>query len=155
MIAQAARAGGLQEKPDLLKERLFNAINDGDLVVARACLDANAETPIQLSIDVLDEDGNTPLSEAACYGELGLAQLLLLRGAHPDARNELGRTPIWRACYNGHYEVVKLLLESGADKEIPSNTGEEPGKSPVFGLALRSSEARKRRDEGPLSSLGC
>ena len=118
----------LDEKPEVLKERLFNAVNDGELSVAKACLDANAETPVRLPVDVVDEDGNTPLSEAACYGEVELVEFFLSRGAHPDSRNELGRTPIWRACYNGHFEIVKLLLENGADKSIASNTGEEPGK---------------------------
>lgn len=112
----------------MLKERLFNAVNDGELSVAQACLDANAGTSLQLFIDVVDEDGNTPLSEAACYGENELVEFFLSRGAHPDSRNELGRTPIWRACYNGHFEVVKLLLENGADKSIASNTGDAPGK---------------------------
>ena len=83
---------------------------------------------VRLPVDVVDEDGNTPLSEAACYGEVELVEFFLSRGAHPDSRNELGRTPIWRACYNGHFEIVKLLLENGADKSIASNTGEEPGK---------------------------
>ena len=139
-----AQAVGLTEKPEVLKERLFNAINDGDLTVAAACLEANAGTAVQLQVDVMDEDGNTPLSEAACYGEVELVDFFLSKGAHPDTRNELGRTPIWRACYNGHHQVVKILLENGADKSIPSNTGEEPGKQPsrksqaLFGKELGS-----------------
>lgn len=127
-VVDVAQCNGLAEKPEVLKERLFNAVNDGELSVAKACLDANAETPVRLPVDVVDEDGNTPLSEAACYGEVELVGFFLSRGAHPDSRNELGRTPIWRACYNGHFEIVKLLLENGADKSIASNTGEEPGK---------------------------
>ena len=123
-----AQAVGLTEKPEVLKERLFNAVNDGDLAVAVACLEANAGTAVQLQIDVMDEDGNTALSEAACYGEVELVEFFLSKGAHPDTQNELGRTPLWRACYNGHHDIVKLLLESGADKSIASNTGEEPGK---------------------------
>ena len=127
-VLDLAKGIGIDEKPEVLKERLFDAINDGEVSIARACLDANAETSVRLPIDVVDEDGNTPLSEAACYGEKELVEFFLSRGAHPDSRNELGRTPIWRACYNGHYEVVKMLLENGADKSIASNTGDEPGK---------------------------
>ena len=118
----------LEEKPEVLRERLFDAVNDGDLPVATRCLDANAGTSAQLSIDVTDHDANTPLSEAACYGEVELAKFFLSRGAHPDSRNDLGRTPLWRACYNGHAEIVQLLLQSGADKSIPNNLGEEPVK---------------------------
>ena len=103
-------------------------MNDGDLAAAVGCLDANAGTSAQLHIDVMDHDGNTPLSEAACYGEVELARLFLSRGAHPDSRNELGRTPLWRACYNGHADIVQLLLQHGADKSIPNNLGEEPIK---------------------------
>ena len=127
-VLELAKGIGIGEKPEVLKECLFNAVNDGELSVAQACLDANAGTSLRLPIDVVDEDGNTPLSEAACYGENELVEFFLSRGAHPDSRNELGRTPIWRACYNGHFEVVKLLLENGADKSIASNTGDAPGK---------------------------
>ena len=129
-ILAIAQAVGLTEKPEVLKERLFNAVNDGDLTVAAACLEANAGTAVQLPIDVVDEDGNTCLSEAACYGETELVKFFLSKGAHPDTQNELGRTPLWRACYNGHHDVMKLLLQSGADKFIASNMGEEPGKQP-------------------------
>ena len=127
-LEEAQNMQQLEEKPDVLLERLFDAVNDGDLPVATRCLDANAGTSAQLSIDVTDHDGNTPLSEAACYGEVELAKFFLSRGAHPDSRNDLGRTPLWRACYNGHAEIVQLLLQSGADKSIPNNLGEEPVK---------------------------
>ncbi|CAE7258234.1 ADL1 [Symbiodinium sp. CCMP2456] len=127
-LEEANNMQQLEEKPDVLRERLFDAVNDGDLPVATRCLDANAGTSAQLSIDVTDHDGNTPLSEAACYGEVELAKFFLSRGAHPDSRNDLGRTPLWRACYNGHAEIVELLLQSGADKSIPNNLGEEPVK---------------------------
>ena len=125
-----AQAPLLAEKPDVLRERLFDAVNDGDLTTATGCLEANAGTSAQLCVDVVDHDGNTPLSEAACYGELELAKFFLSKGAHPDSQNCLGRTPLWRACYNGHAEIVQLLLQNGADKSIPNNLGEEPGKSP-------------------------
>lgn len=116
------------EDPSELIEKLFDAINDGDSEVVQECFDANAGTPSQLPLDVTDHEGNTALSEAACYGADELVTLLLHRRAHPDYRNNLGRTALWRACYNGHLATVELLLQHGADKEIPNNQLEAPGK---------------------------
>mmetsp|Transcript_85431 Transcript_85431/g.160888 ORF Transcript_85431/g.160888 Transcript_85431/m.160888 type:complete len:548 (+) Transcript_85431:70-1713(+) len=116
------------EDPSELIEKLFNAINDFDAEVVQECFDANAGTPSQLPVDATDHEGNTALSEAACYGADELVMLLLQRRAHPDYRNNLGRTPLWRACYNGHLSAVELLLQHGADKDIPNNQLEAPGK---------------------------
>lgn len=163
--AQAAQNGGgedseeeveeeRRESPQALAARLFAAVEDGKLAVVQACLDAGEGTPEQVPVDIADDDGNTPLSDAACYGELEIAKELLSRGAHPDVRNSLGRTPLWRACYNGHLELVTLLLEHGADKSIPASGGEEPG---LYGTAETKAAiaawdpeetTRKRRELG-------
>jgi len=116
------------EDPEKFIDKLFEGVGDGDLKVVRECLDKYRDTEQQVPVDVADHEGNTPLSEASCYGEVEIMQLLLERRAHPDVRNDLGRTPIWRACYNGHLEAVQLLLQNGADKYITNNLGEAPGK---------------------------
>lgn len=118
-------------------EQLFDAVGDSELdkvkayvkrnvMVTAAADDDYAAAPLPL--DVEDHEGNTPLSEAACYGETEIVEYLLEMGAHLDTRNSQGRTPLWRATYNGHEEVVKMLLEAGADPTIENKDGEPPGK---------------------------
>lgn len=122
-------------RQDLKKaiEDLFDAVGDGDCDKTQSFIkkytkqDSDSLVP-PVPLDVEDADGNTPLSEAACYGEVELVELLLANGAHPDAQNNQGRTPLWRATYNGHEEVVKLLIEKGADASIENKDGEPPGK---------------------------
>eukprot|EP00929_Paragymnodinium_shiwhaense_P116010 TRINITY_DN8523_c0_g1_i2.p1 TRINITY_DN8523_c0_g1~~TRINITY_DN8523_c0_g1_i2.p1 ORF type:complete len:656 (-),score=211.05 TRINITY_DN8523_c0_g1_i2:393-2360(-) len=117
-----------EEKVREVVEQLFDAIDDGDLkkVTSLLALEVCGGQPVP--IDITDHDGNTLLSDAACYGETEIAMLLLSKGAEPDTRNNLGRTPLWRACYNGHFAVAELLLKSGADSTLCNNVGEAPGK---------------------------
>ncbi|CAE8698276.1 unnamed protein product [Polarella glacialis] len=115
-------------------DSLFEAVSDGQVDAVRKLLNLagaasiGVDAPPPLPVDVEDHDGNTPLSEAACYGELDLVELLLEAGAHLDTRNSQGRTPVWRATYNGHMEAVKLLLERGADPSIESAEGKPAGE---------------------------
>eukprot|EP00928_Gymnodinium_smaydae_P064987 TRINITY_DN48199_c0_g1_i1.p1 TRINITY_DN48199_c0_g1~~TRINITY_DN48199_c0_g1_i1.p1 ORF type:complete len:481 (-),score=60.28 TRINITY_DN48199_c0_g1_i1:239-1645(-) len=118
----------LRVNPEGLLEKMFDAINDGNVSVVRASLDANRGTKWEMPIDIVDHDGNTPLSDASCYGELEIVRLLLERRAHPDVQNSQGRTPLWRACYNGHIKVMRALLECGADPSIAAISGGVPGK---------------------------
>eukprot|EP00930_Biecheleria_cincta_P055295 TRINITY_DN41629_c0_g1_i1.p1 TRINITY_DN41629_c0_g1~~TRINITY_DN41629_c0_g1_i1.p1 ORF type:complete len:521 (+),score=126.14 TRINITY_DN41629_c0_g1_i1:219-1781(+) len=117
-------------------EQLFDAVGDSELDKVKAYVKQNVMpapsdddyAPAPLPLDVEDHDGNTPLSEAACYGEAEIVEYLIEMGAHLNTRNCQGRTPLWRATYNGHEEVVKMLLEAGADPTIENNDGEPPGK---------------------------
>eukprot|EP00928_Gymnodinium_smaydae_P039614 TRINITY_DN27022_c0_g1_i1.p1 TRINITY_DN27022_c0_g1~~TRINITY_DN27022_c0_g1_i1.p1 ORF type:complete len:529 (+),score=156.80 TRINITY_DN27022_c0_g1_i1:155-1741(+) len=115
-------------------EDMFEAVGDSDLdkvkryVTAWAKVDDSPFPAPPLPIDLEDHEGNTPLSEAACYGESEIVEYLLKSGAHPNARSQKGRTPVWRACYNGHEEVVKMILEGGGNPSIENTDGEPAGK---------------------------
>eukprot|EP00929_Paragymnodinium_shiwhaense_P073863 TRINITY_DN37746_c0_g1_i1.p1 TRINITY_DN37746_c0_g1~~TRINITY_DN37746_c0_g1_i1.p1 ORF type:complete len:521 (-),score=158.47 TRINITY_DN37746_c0_g1_i1:78-1607(-) len=115
-------------------EELFDAVGDSEVDRVRrwieeCCRGGSEESfPMPpLPIDLQDHQLNTPVSEAACYGESEIVELLLENGAHPNSQNDQGRTPIWRATYNGHAEVVKLLLEKGGDPAIESKDGHPAG----------------------------
>jgi ankyrin repeat protein len=69
-----------------------------------------------------DAAGNTPLMEAAVYGNVACMRLLLDRGAQVNTKNEAGATPLIRAAYD--FEKVRLLVESGADVEARSGFGD-------------------------------
>ncbi|MGA8028323.1 MAG: ankyrin repeat domain-containing protein [Bryobacteraceae bacterium] len=70
-------------------------------------------------------DGWTPLHLAAFFGHPELAEALLDRGAHIDARsaNAAKNTPLHAAAAGGKTAVVQLLLKRGADVNARQEAG--------------------------------
>ena len=58
------------------------------------------------------ENAQTPLHEAAWYGDAEAIKALLAAKADPNARDELGQTPLHRA---RSAKAIKLLLDAGTD----------------------------------------
>jgi len=77
---------------------------------ARLLLDAGA------NVHKRDNDGRSPIINAACAGEKNMCELLLQRGAELDDKDELtNKTPLIFASYAGHEDTVELLVKKGAD----------------------------------------
>ncbi|HYZ49059.1 MAG TPA: ankyrin repeat domain-containing protein [Sphingomonas sp.] len=66
-------------------------------------------------VDVKDNQGNTPLMDAARVGFLDGARLLIARGAQVNAANSMGETPLIVAVQNRDLAMTRLLLTEGAD----------------------------------------
>ena len=65
-----------------------------------------------------NENGHTPLMEAASAGHCSVARILLEFGAGINTHsNEFKESALTLACYKGHLEMVRFLLEAGADQE--------------------------------------
>lgn len=78
--------------------------------VMRILLDHGAQVNAR---DFMDA---TPLHEAAAYGSLEAAALLLKSGAAVDAKQSDGQTALfWAATVSGSVKVARLLLDHGAD----------------------------------------
>ena len=78
----------------------------------------------------------TPLHAAVDKGHLGVAMLLLERGADIESRGSRTRTPLHMASYCGYADVVSLLIDHGADLNTETNNWETP-------LYLASEHGRK------------
>ncbi|KAH7134389.1 ankyrin repeat-containing domain protein [Dactylonectria macrodidyma] len=82
--------------------------------------------------------GRTPLCSAATAGHGAVVRLLLERGAHTEAADQLsGRTPLSWAAANGREAVVQLLLDSGAHTEAADTWG----RTPLWWAAANGHEA--------------
>lgn len=69
-------------------------------------------------VDLVDEDGVTPLMVAARYGVLDNIKYLLQRGANANKMDNAGRTALFHAMrpnVNATIGAVRLLIASGAD----------------------------------------
>ena len=66
----------------------------------------------------------TPLYEAAYYGHLDVAELLIERGATVDAKDRHNFTPLMYASAEGNSAMVELLLQNTADLYLQNNNDE-------------------------------
>ncbi len=74
----------------------------------------------------------TPLHAAAFGWNRVSADILLLRGADPNAKQSNGWTPLHIAAFHGNEILIEMLLQYGADPSIRSLKGETP-----FDIAMK------------------
>lgn len=64
----------------------------------------------QENLTLRDDEGNTPIHEAACHGHLGQIPSSLLTQENLTLENENYNTPLHRAAYYGHLDTIPLHL---------------------------------------------
>ena len=70
--------------------------------------------------------GNTPLHEAAWYGNKEVARALLGAGAQAQRPNRRGSTPLHRAACKNRVDCMQLLLDAGAQPNARDKEDETP-----------------------------
>lgn len=75
------------------------------------------------SINVQDDDGNTPLIVAAATLQGSVCGLLIDKGADVNLPNNAGETALMHAIAQGSPELVEFLLEKGADASLKTKDG--------------------------------
>ncbi|GMH37229.1 hypothetical protein BSKO_05102 [Bryopsis sp. KO-2023] len=98
---------------------------DSDLLVAAKINDlAEVKKLLKKGADInVKMNGWTPLLVAAHEGLLGLAELLLDRGADIEGATDEGWTPVIRASFDGHSDLVKFFVEQGANVDAQTVEG--------------------------------
>lgn len=123
-----------QQSPYLSPQiQLLIKVRLNDIEAVRALLEHNLmllNDKIQfkktLPLTMVRSIGHTALHEAAMYGHLALAQLLLDYGANVNARTTTGITPLHEAVYHNHSVIVELLLAYGANVNPHLDNGLTP-----------------------------
>ena len=93
----------------------YAAIRANDLPRLEAAVTAGG-------VEVVDEQGRTPLMHAAAIGSLEAVRLLIEKGAKVNAADSFGVTPLMFGARD--LAKVRLLLEKGADPNAKSQQGQ-------------------------------
>jgi ankyrin repeat protein len=99
----ALLAAGVAPPPRPVRGGLHAAAQNGHADIVRALLDAGWPA------DTLDEDGSTPLAEAALAERAHVVALLLERGADPRRADDRGVSPASLAATHGLRAIAALL----------------------------------------------
>ena len=67
-----------------------------------------------VDINGRDEQGNTPLIEAARFGHDEVGTALLVAKADVNAKNDQGKTALMRAAEGGHDQTARTLTQADA-----------------------------------------
>ena len=73
-----------------------------------------------------DENGRTPIHNAAYWGHIEMVKILVPWTDNPNAPDKDGRTPILMALFDGHSEIVKILLSLTDNPNAPDKWGQTP-----------------------------
>lgn len=132
---------------------LFEAAATGDVTALNSILDRDPS-----AIGSYSSDGWTPLHLAAFFGQPGVVEVLLARGASVGARSRkpLENTPLNAAAAGNDIEACRILLDAGADPNarqaggyVPLHAAAQNGNATLAALLLeRGADREMTTDDG-------
>ena len=129
---QAVRSGDLVTAEALLAEEptlvdfeeggqalLFEALREEQKHMVLLLIDSGVDVNVK-------EQCFSPLHCAAQQGHTEITELLIAKGANPNAIDMMGETPLHAAVLGGHKDVVIVLLAGGADVDAENRMQRTP-----------------------------
>jgi hypothetical protein len=103
--------------PREVSQAFMALVRDGSFEDARVLLEQ------KIDVSYIDSKGYTPLTCAACYGDLDLVQDLVAMGCDLFHVSAYGYTPLMVAAMQGRREIVKFLAEMYVKYPMPLFNG--------------------------------
>lgn len=100
-----------------LSFRLLEAAHIGDISLTKKLFKFKVKT------DILDSNGDSPLSLAVKSNHVSIVKMLLEYGANIEHQNRQLNRPIHQATMNGNEEMLILLLSHGAQFDRVNHEG--------------------------------
>lgn len=100
--------------------KLWRAVKTGQLPRVKYLLKSGADFTYRC-----EEDGTTPLHQAALVGDIDILQVLLQAGASVDDEDREGATALH---YAAKRRIVAALIVAGADVDHEDHAGKTPGR---------------------------
>ena len=102
----------LQSQPKVTISSFIDAAFEGNAAIINQAIEEN------ISIDIENENGATPLMLSAFNGHSEIVKSLLEKGAHVNHKDKNGRTALMYASSGPANETVKLLIDYKAQLDI-------------------------------------
>lgn len=107
----------------------LNPSNTLDAAVAQnnsGLLERLLTSAANISLDVLNASGGTPIHEAAFQGKISCLRVFMKFGADVNLRDREGWTPLHAAICGGDPDTILLLLKYGASVNAAAHDGVKP-----------------------------
>ena len=107
--------------PSAFGQSIYESIDSGRVAVVGEILNEHPEI-----LNSRNDNGMTPLSQAAYRGQIEIMRLLLAAGADITIGDNENSGPLHNAAVGGSVEAVALLIASGADVNTRDDNGMVP-----------------------------
>ena len=105
---------------------LHRAVSLDRKEIVKLLLDKGANPNVESHEEGVGYEGETALLQAAFWGRLEMAEMLLKAGANANAKASKGVVPLHEAARMGHLELARLLLTKGAEVNAKDENGRTP-----------------------------
>ena len=82
--------------------------------------------PLTEHLNAPDQNGRTPIHEAAWKGHTEIVKILVPLTDNPNATDEMGKIPIYDAAFCNHADIVKILASLTDNPNAPIQNGNTP-----------------------------
>ena len=113
-------------KSEAVNNALIDAAMNDDLVIIRKLLKKRRD---DINVNVLNQNGATPLYMASQYGNVDTVKVLLKAGANVNQAEKNGVSPLNMASQKGYVDTVKALLKAGGNV---NQARTDDGSTPLF-----------------------